>query len=328
MPYRATTIGASVAPAIAVTPMGTKCDARLDRAHPEHALHRQSEQEEHPDERGAVQQLGHVAGRDAAVREQPQRHERGGRARLDGDERREQRDAGGEQPERAGRAPAVLVGADDGVHQGHEAEGRGQRAGDVVRAAPDDLLARLADEAQDERHDRDRDRHVDEEDPLPADRVDQDAAGDDAEVPPRPASDAQMPIAVARSRPAGNVVTTSASAAGDMSAAPKPCTARAPTRSILRGRETARQRGDREQADAGEEDAAAAEEVAEPAAQEQEAAEEQGVGVDHPLEVRRVEAEVGADRGQRDVHDRRVQHDHELRDGEHGEDAPTPWIEE
>ena len=50
-----------------------------------------------------------------------------------------------------------------------------------------------------------------------------------------------------------------------------------------------------------------------PAAQQQEARECQRVGVDHPLEVGGREAEVAADRGQRDVHDRDVEDDHELR---------------
>ena len=88
------------------------------------------------------------------------------------------------------------------------------------------------------------------------------------------------------------------------------------------GREPARQRGGREQAEPGEEDAAAAEEVARPAAQQQQAAERERVGVDDPLEAVDGEPEIGLDRGQGDVHDRDVEDDHELRDGEDGEDEP------
>jgi hypothetical protein len=88
------------------------------------------------------------------------------------------------------------------------------------------------------------------------------------------------------------------------------------------GRETARQRGGREQAEAGEEDAAAAEEVARPAAEQQEAAERERVGVDDPLEAVDREPEIGLDRGKRDVHDRDVEDHHELCDGEDGEDEP------
>ena len=47
--------------------------------------------------------------------------------------------------------------------------------------------------------------------------------------------------------------------------------------------------------------------VAEPAAEQQQAAEGEGVGVQHPGEPGRAEAEVGVDPGERDVHDGRVE---------------------
>ena len=89
-----------------------------------------------------------------------------------------------------------------------------------------------------------------------------------------------------------------------------------------RGREPARERGGREQAEPGQEHAAAAEQIAHPAAEQQEAAERERVGVDDPLEAVGGEAEIGLDGGQRDVHDRDVEDDHELRDGEDGEGEP------
>jgi hypothetical protein len=52
-------------------------------------------------------------------------------------------------------------------------------------------------------------------------------------------------------------------------------------------------------------------------------AEEQGVDVHDPLQPERREVEVRLDRWQRDVHDRRVEHDHELRDADENEDEPT-----
>ena len=64
-------------------------------------------------------------------------------------------------------------------------------------------------------------------------------------------------------------------------------------------------------AEPGEEDVAAAEQVAEPPGQQQQAAEGDQVGVDDPGEARLREAEVGLDRGQGDVHDRRVEDDHQ-----------------
>ena len=53
--------------------------------------------------------------------------------------------------------------------------------------------------------------------------------------------------------------------------------------------------------------------VGERAAREQQRGERERVGVDHPLQVAEVGAEVALDRGQRDVHDRDVEQQHERR---------------
>ena len=55
--------------------------------------------------------------------------------------------------------------------------------------------------------------------------------------------------------------------------------------------------------------ASRAEQVAERAADQEERAERQQVGVDQPLLEGQAAAEVALDRGQRDVHDRRVDED-------------------
>ena len=52
--------------------------------------------------------------------------------------------------------------------------------------------------------------------------------------------------------------------------------------------------------------------IAEPAGQQQEAAERDEEGVDDPGQVALGEVEVALNRRQRDVHDRGVEHDHEL----------------
>ena len=67
----------------------------------------------------------------------------------------------------------------------------------------------------------------------------------------------------------------------------------------------------------------AAEQVAEPAAEQQQAAERERVRGDDPLALVVAEAEVLLGRGQRDVHDGRVEHDHQLSDAEDREDHPT-----
>ena len=73
---------------------------------------------------------------------------------------------------------------------------------------------------------------------------------------------------------------------------------------------------------ADEEDLLAPGEVAGAAAEEEEAAEDQRVGVDDPLQVRVRHVEVLLDRRQRDVDDRRVEDDHELRQADEDEDEP------
>jgi hypothetical protein len=79
--------------------------------------------------------------------------------------------------------------------------------------------------------------------------------------------------------------------------------------------------GEAEQA--GDQRALAAEQVAELAAEQQQAAERQRVAGDDPLARVVGEAQVVLRGRQRDVHDRRVEHDHQLRHAEDREDPPA-----
>src|SRR5258705_7750529 len=72
-------------------------------------------------------------------------------------------------------------------------------------------------------------------------------------------------------------------------------------------REPARERGQREEDEAEEQDAAATEQVGETAAEQEEATEGEDVGVDDPGQARLGEVERRADRRQRHVDDRRVE---------------------
>ena len=82
--------------------------------------------------------------------------------------------------------------------------------------------------------------------------------------------------------------------------------------------------GEAEQA--GDEGPLAAEQVADAAAEQQQAAEGQRVGRDDPLAVVVGEAEVLLRGGQRDVHDRHVEHDHQLGDADDREDQPAAVV--
>ena len=122
----------------------------------------------------------------------------------------------------------------------------------------------------------------------------------------------QAPSALLRSLPSANVVVRIESAAGVMIAAPRPWKRACSDQGVLAPGEPRDERGGGEEDDADEEEPASAEEVGGAPAQQQEAAEEQRVGADDPLQVLLGEAQVGLNRRKGDVHDRDVEHDHEL----------------
>ena len=140
---------------------------------------------------------------------------------------------------------------------------------------------------------------------------------------PEPATPPQIPSALLRSAPSWKVVVTIESAAGERIAAPSPWTARAAISCPGAGGEPARQRGEREEDEAEEQDAPAAEQVGETAAEKEEATEGEDVGVDDPGQARLAEVERRADRRQRHVDDRRIEDDHELCDAEQDQGDPS-----
>ena len=74
-------------------------------------------------------------------------------------------------------------------------------------------------------------------------------------------------------------------------------------------------------AEPGEEDATTAEQVGGPAAEQQQAAEDERVARDRPAEVAAGDVEVRGEVGQRDVHGRDVEDDHELRERQQEQQA-------
>ena len=92
----------------------------------------------------------------------------------------------------------------------------------------------------------------------------------------------------------------------------------------LGGPAEGRRAGEAEQA--GHERPLAAEEVGDAAAEQQQAAERQRIGRDHPLPVVVGEAEVLLGGRERDVHDRHVEHDHQLGDADDCEDQPAAVV--
>ena len=178
---------------------------------------------------------------------------------------------------------------------------------------------------RDERDDR-ADRHVDEQHPAPGQVGGQQAAGHQADRGAADAHrgvDAHRPVARRPLREGGG--DQGQRGRGDDRGADALHRAGG-EQPGLRGGEPAEQRGQREQDHPGDEHPPASEDVAGPAAEQQQAAEGQGVGVDHPLQAGAGEPERALDVGQRDVHDRGVQYHHQLRGGDddQGEAEMTP----
>ena len=88
--------------------------------------------------------------------------------------------------------------------------------------------------------------------------------------------------------------------------------------------EAAEQRARGKKSEARNEHPAPAEQVGQAAAEQQRPTEEDGVRGDHPLQPRVREAEIGLDRGERDIHNRDVENDHELSGDDESECAPAP----
>ena len=148
-------------------------------------------------------------------------------------------------------------------------------------------------------------------------------------APPATATAPKTPKARLRSSPSAKLVVINDSAVGAAMAAPTPWRARAASSQPDGGGQAAEEGGQGEDQDAGDEGAAAAQDVAGPAAQQQQAAEGEGVGVQHPRQAGGGEAEGLLDLGQGDVHDGRVQHHHELGGRDDGEGqrgmVPAAW---
>ena len=136
-----------------------------------------------------------------------------------------------------------------------------------------------------------------------------------------PADDTAVKRASPRLRAAsfGALVVTRARTLGAASAAPTPWRVRA---AMSQAGEVARppsRLATVKIAQADLEGAQAPEDVAEAAAEQQQPAEGEGVGVEHPGEAGGREPEVGLDVRERDVHDGRVEHEHELGDEDDAE---------
>jgi hypothetical protein len=243
---------------------------------------------------------------------------------LDHEERREERGGRTEQAECLRRRPAGVVAVHDRVDREHERRRHGDRAGDVEacpRGRP-----RRRDEPQRQRVDRGADRDVHHEDGVPAEDAREDAAKEHADAPATGGDEADDAHGLRALGGLGEETHHQRQARrGDDRAAEALRRARR-DEDGLRRRDAGGERCGGEDRDAGGEETAVPVEVAEAAAEKEEPAEEEHVRVHDPGEGCLGESEVLADRRERDVHDRRVEHDHEAAEREHGEGEPAAAV--
>ena len=182
------------------------------------------------------------------------------------------------------------------------------------------------DQPRGEQRRADRDRQVDEEDPVPVDRVGQHAAGEQAD---RAAGRGDEAVDPDRLRLLLRLREHRHDHPEDhgrgQRAADALREAGADQHRLALG-EPAQQRGDREDGQADHEDPPAPDEVAEPTGEQEQAAEADQIGVDDPGEARLREAEIALDRRQRDVDDRHIEDDHEHSDAQHDERRPAAAV--
>ena len=220
---------------------------------------------------------------------------------------------------RPAAAPAPTLAAEQREHEREEAAGQQHEARRVEATVA--LVARLVQVGDRTEHAADPDREVDEEDPAPAGPLRQCAADEradrdrraDRRAPDPERGPALAPVKLLRED--GERDREHRRAAHALEAAGE-------VQEEGRGGRPAEGRGKREDADPRDEDPLAAEQVADRARAQGRACEQEGVGVDHPLEVGQGGMEVTLDARQRDIDDRDVEEQHE--DGDANDDEGPP----
>ena len=218
---------------------------------------------------------------------------------------------GGELPDRAGAAPALVRRPDQGVDQQQHAAGGQDRAGDVETRGPGGGPP-AGHQPVGAEEDQRADRQVDEQHPPPSRSLGQHAAeehpGRRGQAGDR-APDAERPVAVVAGVEAGGQDRQPGRRHHRRAGAlPEP----GADQHARAGGQAAGQRAGGEQRGARHEHPPPPEQVPGAAAEQQQPAVGDQVARQHPLQVLRREAQVAADRRQGDVHDRGIDDVEEL----------------
>ena len=295
--------------------------ARRERIVAEHLLQIQRDEEEHREQGRVHQDHDQVGGPEPAQPEDRQWDQRGhGDPGLDDQEAADQSQSGEERHEHARRSPSERIAADDPEREADESRGDQDSAGEVEVTRSDATQVGW-DHAWCEREDEHAERHVDREDRRPSEHLREHAAEQRAGGGAEAADGApQAKAAVAlraftkrrgddRERGWGHDSTGEALQCADRDQhLPRLCGC-------------ARERGDREQRNAGEEHPPAAEQIGGAGSEQHETSERDRVGVDDPLQAGRREMQAVAHLRQRDVDDCDIEDDHELRQADHEQEC-------
>ncbi|GAA3049558.1 hypothetical protein GCM10020000_32660 [Streptomyces olivoverticillatus] len=130
----------------------------------------------------------------------------------------------------------------------------------------------------------------------------------------------QAPMARVRAAGSVNVLMISVRVAGGQDRAAHALHRAGGDQQGAAGGEAARERGEGEGGEAGEEGPLGADEVGQPAAEQQESGEAECVGIDDPLLAHAGEVQLLAHGREGHVHDRHIEDDHELRGARQGQD--------
>ncbi len=216
----------------------------------------------------------------------------------------------------------MTLDPEDRVDAEHQPGGEEHGAGNVGALLHPDPLA-VVDQPQREERGRDADREVDEEDPVPIDRLGEEATGQE---PDRAAGDGDEGVHADRLRllaRLGEHHHDHSQDHGGGECAADALNEASSDQHALALRECAEQRGPSEDCEADQEDPPLADQVTDPAGEQEEAAEGDQIRVHDPGEVALGKVKVLLDRGKRHVHDRRVENDHQHPDAQHVEGEPA-----
>jgi hypothetical protein len=189
-----------------------------------------------------------------------------------------------------------------------------------------EISTALAQQPRRDGEDGHTDGNIDVEDPRPAERARQGASEQDAGSAPAArcgAPNAEREIALPALTEGRRQDRESG---GRQQRSAEPLQRAERNQRSLRPGETVEQRANGEHDEAHHEEPAATQEIGKAATEKECSTEEDCVGGDHPLQALLGEVQVGLDRGQCNVHNRDVQHDHELSSDDHREGEPPPAV--